>query len=122
VDTRTKIIPYEDCLIQMRSAPAGTVVTGYFDPLLAAHALRLRECAGHGRPLVVLIADPPEPLLPARARAELVAALEVVDLVAVFKGAGLAAPAGWRVYREEPEDLERRNALVRRVLDRQPAG
>jgi bifunctional ADP-heptose synthase (sugar kinase/adenylyltransferase) len=79
VDTRTKIVPAEEAA---RLAGQGaTIVTGIFDPLLAAHAEQLRELKLEGRPLVVAIADPENPILPARARAELVAGLEVVDFV-----------------------------------------
>ncbi len=56
-------------------------VSGWFDPLLAAHASQLESLRVPGRSLVVVITDPPDPLLPARARAELVAALRPVDYV-----------------------------------------
>lgn len=58
-------------------------VKGCFDPLIAAHALRLAELRCLHSGLVVVIADPPEPILPARARAELVAALSAVDFVII---------------------------------------
>jgi hypothetical protein len=59
--------------------PAGaTVVRGYFDPLTDAHAEQLAACP---RPLAVIVADPPEPLLPRNARQMLVAALRCVDVV-----------------------------------------
>ena len=46
MDTRTKIVPFEEAV---RLAAAGAiVVSGYFDPLLAAHAARLREIKGAG--------------------------------------------------------------------------
>ncbi|BDC52240.1 hypothetical protein F183_A45550 [Bryobacterales bacterium F-183] len=54
------------------------VVRGYFDPLLAEHARRLATCP---RPLAVIVADPPSPLLPREARQLLVAALGCVDVV-----------------------------------------
>lgn len=53
---------------------------GYFDPLTAEIAARL---ATLGSQLTVAILDPPDPLLPARARAELVAALRCVQQVCV---------------------------------------
>ena len=46
-------------------------VSGYFDPLLAEHVRRLRECTQPGELLVIEIANPEAPLLPQRARAEL---------------------------------------------------
>lgn len=65
---------------------------GRFDPLLAGHAEQLRAMKS-SRPLGVVIRDPEEPLLGARARAELVAAIGVVDFVAIggdVRGATLA--------------------------------
>jgi len=61
-------------------------VSGYFDPLLAEHVKRLRELAKPGRLLVVEVANPEAPLLPQRARAELVAALAMVDYVVLGNG------------------------------------
>ena len=64
---------------------------GTFDPLLAAQAREIAE-RKRRKPLVVVIRDPEEPLLPARARAELVAALREVDYVVI--GGSLK---GWRL-------------------------
>ena len=57
------------------------LAVGYFDPVLAAHARRLKDAREDAAALAVIVADPPRPILPARARAELVAALDVVDYV-----------------------------------------
>ncbi len=46
----------------------------------------LRQHTAPDRRLVVEIANPPRPLLPARARAELVAALGMVDYVVLADG------------------------------------
>jgi hypothetical protein len=73
VDTRTKISD--------RAPENARVVSGYFDPLLAWHVRRLAALKKEGTPLLVLIEEPPDPVLPARARAELVAALSVTDHV-----------------------------------------
>ena len=80
MDTRTKIVSSSDAA--RLAAQGAVVVKGYFDPLLASHAARLRELKGGSRKLMVLIADPPDPILPSRARAELVASLAMVDYVA----------------------------------------
>ena len=94
MDTRTKIVTTAEA---RRLASEGlasesglTIVSGYFDPLLSWHARRLSELktelkAGLKREstaLLVLIGTPKDPILPARARAELVAGLAVVDHVA----------------------------------------
>jgi len=64
----------------MREKPA-CWVAGYFDPLLAEHARRLNEHVAPGRLLIVEVMNPARPLLAQRARAELVAALAMVDYV-----------------------------------------
>jgi glycerol-3-phosphate cytidylyltransferase-like family protein len=110
LDTRTKIVSTEEAA---RIAAAGaTVVSGYFDPLVASHAGRLAELKREGAPLLVLIATPEHAILPARARAELVAALRVVDFVA--ESCRVA-----RDYQLEQEDMNRLAGLIERVHARQ---
>lgn len=89
-------------------------MSGYFDPLLAAHAQRLQQVKG-GAPLLVLIADPPAPVLASRARAELVAALACVDYVAEW------TPDITPQLRLEQEDAERLDRLIEHVHQRQAA-
>jgi hypothetical protein len=97
-------------------------VTGYFDPMLAAHAARLKEIASNGGPVVVVIRDPEQPLLPAEARAYLVAGLAGVDHVMIAPaGAALELPDTVRVFREEDSDSDRRRELIRYVHTRQAA-
>jgi len=86
LDTRSKIIPIEDARRRASNARA-LWLTGRFDPLLAEHARRLSERAAPGQTLVVEITNPANPLLPQRARAELVAALASVDYVVLGNGA-----------------------------------
>ena len=69
----------------MNGAPAGWV-SGHFDPLLAEHVDRIEESREPGRPLVVEVTNPEHPLLAQRARAELVAALAMVDFVVLGEG------------------------------------
>jgi bifunctional ADP-heptose synthase (sugar kinase/adenylyltransferase) len=78
MDTRRKIVRDASTW----QAPAGAVVAaGPFDPLLSRHAAQLEQLKQDAPALVVFITEPPEPLLPAQARAELVAALRCVDAV-----------------------------------------
>ena len=113
MDTRTKIVSSAEA--GRIAAEGATAVSGYFDPLLAGHAERLRELKRSGVPLLVLIADPEDPILPSRARAELVAGLAVVDYVA-------EADAGLFPHvRLEGEDLRRREDLIAHVHARQSA-
>lgn len=113
MDTRTKIVSAAEA--GRIAAEGATVVSGYFDPVLAAHAGRLRELKRPGVPLLVVIADPDDPILPTRARAELVAGLAVVDHVA--ESAGSLIPS---VHLED-EHLRRRDELIARVHARQGA-
>ena len=97
------------------------VVAGHFDPVLAAHARRLAELACGGA-LIAVVSEPPRPLLPARARAELVAALGVVDYVLLAEDAeraGLWAllPAD-AVFQEQAEDERRTRELMEHVRRR----
>ena len=90
------------------------MVSGYFDPMLAWHAERLAEIKQNGASLLVLVAESQNAILPTRARAELVAALRVVDFVA----AGSPVPAQFRL---EAEDADRLAGLIEHVHARQNA-
>ena len=69
----------------------------------------LRERAAPDRRLVVEIVNPPRPLLAARARAELVAALGMVDYVVVAEGAKTS---------ETPADAGITERFIQHVLRR----
>jgi hypothetical protein len=79
LDTRNKIVTLDEVLL--RAGGGMQWVRGSFDPLLAADARRIAGWKRPGAPLAVVLVDPPEPLLPAHARAELVAGLSDVDYV-----------------------------------------
>jgi len=85
LDTRSKITSPSDVLERLAGKPARWVA-GHFDPLLAEHVRRLRECVSPGEALVVEVTNPTSPFLPQRARAELVAALAMVDYVVLENG------------------------------------
>lgn len=98
------------------------VVVGFFDPVTSAHAARLQELASGERSLAVVVADPPQPLLSRDARAELVAALSVVDQVLVTDNADAFSLEGVEIVHEEAADERRRHALIRHIHTRQSAG
>jgi glycerol-3-phosphate cytidylyltransferase-like family protein len=105
LDTRTKIV-------DRRDLPEGRYiyVGGTFDPLLAAHARRLRELREPGAGLVAVIREPERPVLRARARAELVAALDCVDYVVIGGEAALNLESEHdAIYRELLEHVARRH-------------
>lgn len=86
MDTRTKIVPLHEIEDRLQNR-AACWVSGHFDPLLAEHVRRLAEARKPGRMLVVEVTNPAQPLLAQRARAELVAALSMVDFVVLGDGA-----------------------------------
>jgi hypothetical protein len=111
LDTRSKIHNARDF-----AQFAGTVVSGYFDPITAAHAERLQELKQPGKMLLVLVTEPADPILPALARAQLIAGLRVVDRVAVY-----SPEAPQAEVRLEEEDAERLKKLIAHVESRQRA-
>jgi hypothetical protein len=111
LDTRTKIVAPE-------RVAGRTLVAAYVDPLVATHAQRFQELADEHGPLALCLCDPPNPLLPARARAELAAALRHVEFVVIGDAALAQAPS---VIDERPADLARRAALMAHVRNRQNA-
>jgi hypothetical protein len=118
MDTRTKIVDAGQA--RLIAAQGATVVSGYFDPLVASHAERLAELKNaelknEGAPLLVLIATATGAILAARARAELVAGLAVVDYVC--ETADGVAPH----LSLEREHTERLAQLIEHVHTRQRA-
>jgi bifunctional ADP-heptose synthase (sugar kinase/adenylyltransferase) len=118
MDTRTKIVPMQEA--ERIAAEGATIVSGYFDPLLVSHAERLHGLKRPGVPLIVIVADPQNPILPVKARAELVAGLAVVDHV-VDSGSGRLAPCPEEIVHLEEEDAQTLEALIERVHRRQEA-
>ena len=108
MDTRTKIVGAVPV-----DAPNYKVIVGYFDPMHAGHTRRLRELCGNGERVVVVIADPPEPILPTRARAELLAGLDCVAYV-VTDPSHIPASA----IDERPRDTVLAHVFARHVLAR----
>ncbi len=110
MDTRTKILTAQQAVATAQSLrEAGRkvcAVTGYFDPLLAAHARRLAASRDHADALMAVVCSPERPILAARARAELVAALAVVDYVVLAEDGLLEALRGAGAAVERHEDLD----------------
>ena len=92
MDTRTKIIDYQRALELAR---------------------RLRDIRSHAgcEQLIVFVADPADPVLPARARCELLAGMSAVDLVATATD----IPDLPNAYHEEEADRARLERLIQRV-------
>jgi hypothetical protein len=108
LDTRKKILPWTEFV-----DAAGPVVAGFFDPLTADHSKRLEEIASHVGPVRVALYDPPQPLLPAEARAALVAALRCVYAVSIAHDQEIIDALDLRV-----EDLERRQQIIAHIHEK----
>ena len=108
MDTRTKIVPLHEIGERLQSR-AASWISGHFDPLLAEHVGRLAGAREPGRLLVVEVTNPAQPLLGQRARAELVAALSMVDFVVLGHGESGEAT---------PMDAEIRERFIEHVLER----
>jgi len=94
------------------------VVTGYFDPLLAAHAERLEEIRATADALMVLVTNPPEPILEAQARAALVAGIRAVDYVVLTEDDPASGELAQSAIHEEQADTSRLEELVELVRAR----
>jgi bifunctional ADP-heptose synthase (sugar kinase/adenylyltransferase) len=127
MDTRAKIIDAQRAAALAQELRAkGTslkLITGHFDVLIAEHVRRLREIHNGAGALFVMVIDPPAPVLAARARAELVAALAMVDYVVP---AGVQAAqelltqfSASEIIQEETADLLRAHRLAEHVQSRQ---
>ena len=101
------------------------VATGYFDPLLAEHAGRLASIRDRADALMVVVATPPRPILSGAARAQLVAALSVVDYVVFPEKTAveelLAKIRASEVLGQELEDARLTRDLIQHVRSRQHA-
>lgn len=114
MDTRTKILTSGAALEKLRGRPV-TAVIGYFDVLQASHVRALRELHHENEALAAVVIDPPDPLLPRRARQELVAALDIIDFVIP---ADVLEPLNARIVHQEQADAERTRQLILHVQQR----
>jgi hypothetical protein len=96
---------------RLAAGPTALLVAMHLDPLTSDHARRLAELSAQGRPVVVVLSDPPEPLLPLEARAELAACLSSVTAVVTTDTSECDVD-------ERAADLGRRQALIQHVWQR----
>jgi hypothetical protein len=89
VDTREKIVPLRD-LPRLLARGEWLAIVGLFDPLTAMQAKRVAESAAPGRNLLAVVLAGEDTLLPAEARAALMASLRDIRLVTIAK------PQEWR--------------------------
>lgn len=126
MDTREKIVDLAAAAAiaaTLRSQGARVkLIAGYFDVLTPDHVRRIAALSD-GRTLMVAVLDPPHPLMARRARAELAAAMSMVDYVLLMEGDDLEHALGMiqpdEVVREEIADQQRSQALIEHVHRRQ---
>jgi hypothetical protein len=121
MDTREKIVEPR-ALRGMRA----TLVIAYLDPMLAWHAQRFAEIRTGSQILAVCVLPLASEILPQRGRAELAAALRVIDYVLISPGSDpndaeefLRPLEPSRMVRLDEEDLRRRAELIADVRSRQ---
>jgi len=123
LDTRRKILSLDDAETATKTSRPLRVIAGHFDPLTATHARGIQR-KPDGRVLVI-VTDPPDPILSLSARAELVAALDAVDyVVSAMDNTSAEIIARLQpddVTQEEAADLRRTEDLVAHVKARQIA-
>ncbi len=120
MDTRTKILSETVALETVRGMSI-SAVTGFFDVLLTAHVRALRELAEGKRKLVAIVLNPADPLLPQAARAELAAALAMIDYVVAVPDDGTELLRNMRpaqIFRMEANDERYRLELIEHVQRR----
>lgn len=93
MDTRSKILDSSEAIERLSGHDHASllIARGSFDILRAEHCRRLAQEKGESQKLLVLVAadeNPPRTVLDARTRAELAAALKVVDYVVILGEAG----------------------------------
>jgi hypothetical protein len=122
LDTRTKIVDAARATEIAREMRAEgrrvTLVSGYFDVLVASMIERLRGFDGDV--VMACVKELPDALLASRARAELVAALDMVDYVFLDGGAA-AEIASDCVASEEAAQGRDAVALIEHVRQRHNA-
>jgi hypothetical protein len=128
MDTRAKIIDLEAAAGIAAGLRRGgariRLAAGYFD-VLTPGLVRRFQSLGEGGPVFAAVLDPDAPLLGARARAELAAALRVIDYVFPIADGDLERAIEKigpdEVIREEAADRRRSRGLIEHVHGRQRA-
>jgi hypothetical protein len=123
LDTRQKILSQEQAAATIQRP--FLAIAGHFDPMTAEIARRVSSLCRPGLRIAVIVTDPPDPILPQRARAELAAALEAVDYVVEAKDNTSAEIVARlkpdEIIQEEAADLRRTQDLIAHVRRRQIA-
>jgi hypothetical protein len=124
MDTRAKILSMDAVSDALRTGEWRALV-GLFDPLTVTQARRFADLSRDGRKLLGIVLDTDGTLLPANARAALIAGLREFDAVVI------AAPGLWRalipqgahvqIVEDEAGERARSAEFVQFLLRRQNA-
>ena len=122
MDTREKIIELSQTA-QRFSDGKWIIVPALFDPLTATQAKRVAGLRENGSKLAAIVLDVSDTLLPAKARASLIAALRSVDLVIVAEPQrwrdAIPASANIKIVEDKPGEAARSAEFVQFVVARQ---
>ena len=123
LDTRRKIVSIDE-LRRHIARGEWVAVAGLFDPLTVTQARRLAELPRKGRKVLAVVLEDDETLLPAEARAELIAALSAVDVVAIADGVQWRSQLetrGVEIIEDFRAEKQRSAEFVKLILERQQA-
>jgi hypothetical protein len=118
LDTREKIVPLEQLAGRLGEG-RWVAVVGTFDPLILAHAERLAELSKKGKSVLAIVEPGTESLLPAEARATLVAALKSVQLVVISEVTPLYGYPQVEIVTDEEGERERSADFAEHIRQRQ---
>ncbi|HEY7306208.1 MAG TPA: hypothetical protein VH601_18935 [Bryobacteraceae bacterium] len=122
MDTRNKIKPLKD-LNSVLADSKWIAIAGFFDPLTSIQASRLADIAKKGHNVLAIVLAAPDCLLPADARAALVAAVRGVSAVVVANAhewrSVITKDANVTVVDDLQGDKRRSEEFVQYVLKRQ---
>jgi bifunctional ADP-heptose synthase (sugar kinase/adenylyltransferase) len=118
LDTREKIVPLEELAAHLGGSDWLGIV-GMFDPLTLGHAERLNNATTNGKNVLAVVEPGANSLLPAEARAVLVAALKSVKLVVVCEAAALPKLTQLAIITDADGERQRSLAFAEHVKERQ---
>jgi hypothetical protein len=118
LDTREKIVPLQDLPERLGKGPWLAVV-GRFDPLTLPQAERLGRLAGEGHSILGVVEPSADCLLPADARATLLAALRSVNLVVIADAAWLPPHPQMKILEDEEGERKRSAEFAQFIVERQ---
>jgi len=117
LNTRDKILTTQQA-IECAKTVSANVVIGRFDVLRASTVARLAALARPDTRLFAIVLDDPSALLPLRARAELAAALRVIDYVIPLESDPadlISAMAPGEVFDEASAQVQATNEMIDQV-------